>query len=62
MYENMHISEPKWKSWIVQTTTPLFTPDQCKQIIECGHKQPPQTAQTTQASQTKQITRTAQTT
>ena len=45
MYENMHISEPKWKSWIIQTTTPLFTPDQCRQIIECGRKLPPQTAQ-----------------
>ena len=45
MYENRHITEPKWKSWIVQTTTPLFTPDQCKQIIECGRRQPPQKAQ-----------------
>ena len=45
MYENMHITEPKWKSWIVQTTTPLFTPDQCRQIIECGRRQKPQTAQ-----------------
>jgi len=45
MYENTHISEPKWKSWIVQTTTPLFTPDQCRQIIEAGRKQKPQTAQ-----------------
>ena len=45
MYENMHISEPKWKSWIIQTTTPLFTPDQCRQIIEAGRKQKPQTAQ-----------------
>ena len=45
MYENKLITEPKWKSWIVQTTTPLFTPDQCKQIIECGKRQPPQTAQ-----------------
>ena len=34
MYENQIITEPKWKSWIVQTTTPLFTPDQCRQIIE----------------------------
>ena len=34
MYENRHITEPKWKSWIIQTTTPLFTPDQCRQIIE----------------------------
>jgi len=44
MYENRHISEPKWKSWIVQTTSPLFTPDQCRQIIECGRRQPPQQA------------------
>ena len=41
----MIITEPKWKSWIVETTTPLFTPDQCRQIIECGHKQKPQKAQ-----------------
>ena len=45
MYENQIITEPKWKSWIVQTTTPLFTPDQCRQIIEAGRKQKPQTAQ-----------------
>ena len=41
----MIITEPRWKSWIVETTTPLFTPDQCRQIIECGRKQKPQTAQ-----------------
>ena len=45
MYENKIITEPKWKSWIVQTTTPLFTPDQCRQIIECGRRQPPQPGQ-----------------
>ena len=45
MYENQIIKEPKWKSWIIQTTTPLFTPDQCRQIIECGRRHPPQTAQ-----------------
>ena len=45
MYENKLITEPKWKSWIIQTTTPLFTPDQCRQIIECGRKQKPQQAQ-----------------
>ena len=45
MYENKLITEPKWKSWIIQTTTPLFTPDQCRQIIECGRRQPPQKAQ-----------------
>ncbi len=45
MYENIHITEPKWKSWIIQTTTPLFTPDQCREIIESGRRQPPQKAQ-----------------
>ena len=44
MYENRHITEPKWKSWIIQTTTPLFTPDQCRQIIEAGRRQQPQQA------------------
>tara|TARA_B100000029_G_C17522774_1_gene940537 strand:- start:1023 stop:1604 length:582 start_codon:yes stop_codon:yes gene_type:complete len=39
------ILEPKWKSWIIETTTPLFTPEQCQQIIECGRRQPPQQAQ-----------------
>tara|TARA_R100001440_G_scaffold61342_1_gene81232 strand:+ start:40 stop:633 length:594 start_codon:yes stop_codon:yes gene_type:complete len=45
MYENQIIKEPKWKSWIIQTTTPLFTPEQCRQIIECGRRQQPQQAQ-----------------
>ena len=45
MYENKIITEPKWKSWIVQTTTPLFTPDQCNQIIASGRAQKPQVAQ-----------------
>ena len=44
MYENKIITEPKWKSWIVQTTTPLFTPDQCNQIIASGRAQKPQEA------------------
>ena len=39
------ISEPKWKSWIVETTTPLFTPEQCQMIINCGRRQKPQKAQ-----------------
>ena len=45
MYENIHITEPKWKSWIIQTTTPLFTPEQCNQIIASGRAQKPQVAQ-----------------
>ena len=39
------ILEPKWKSWIVETTTPLFTPKQCQMIIDAGRRQPPQKAQ-----------------
>ena len=45
MYENIHITEPKWKSWTKQTTTPLFTPEQCNQIIASGRAQKPQQAQ-----------------
>jgi len=45
MYENIHLTEPKWKSWVIETTSPLFTPDQCRQIIDCGKRQPPQKAQ-----------------
>ena len=41
----MILKEPKWKSWIVETTTPLFTPDQCRQIIDAGRRLPPQKAQ-----------------
>ena len=41
----MIITEPKWKSWIVETTTSLFTPDQCRQIIDAGRRQKPQQAQ-----------------
>ena len=45
MYENTVILEPQWKSWIIETSTPLLTPEQCKIVIDCGRKQPPQTAQ-----------------
>ena len=41
----MIIKEPKWKSWVVETTTPLFTPEQCQKIIDCGRRQTPQQAQ-----------------
>ena len=44
MYENNVITEPKWKSWIIQTTEPLFTPEQCREIIASGRAQPPQKA------------------
>ena len=41
----MIITEPKWKSWIVETTTPLFTPRQCQMVIDAGRRQKPQKAQ-----------------
>jgi len=41
----MIIKEPKWKSWIVETTSPLFTPEQCQKIIDAGRRQKPQQAQ-----------------
>ena len=34
------ITEPRWKSYIVQTNTPMFTPSQCKMVIEAGRKEP----------------------
>ena len=42
MYENKIITEPKWKSWIISTTEPLFNPEQCRQIIASGRAQKPQ--------------------
>ena len=41
----MIITEPKWKSWIVETKAPLFTPEQCQKIIDAGRRQKPQQAQ-----------------
>ena len=38
----MIITEPKWKSWVVETTTPLFTPEQCQMVIDAGRRQKPQ--------------------
>mgnify|MGYP003111888335 FL=1 len=41
----MIITEPKWKSWVVETKQPLFTPEQCQKIIDAGRRQKPQQAQ-----------------
>jgi len=38
------ITEPKWKSYIVETTKPIFTPEQCKMIIAAGRSEPKQDA------------------
>jgi PKHD-type hydroxylase len=39
------ITEPRWKSYIVETTTPIFTPKQCQMIIKSGREEPKQTAE-----------------
>jgi len=36
----MIITEPRWKSYIVQTNQPIFTPLQCKMVIEAGREEP----------------------
>ena len=41
----MRIFEPRWKSYVVETTIPLFTPEQCQLIINAGKSEPQQTAQ-----------------
>ena len=39
------ITEPRWKSYIVETTQPIFTPKQCQMIIEAGRAEPRNDAQ-----------------
>ena len=36
----MIIYEPRWKSYIAETTDPIFTPEQCNLIIEMGKSLP----------------------
>jgi len=40
----MIIYEPRWKSYIAETTGPLFTSEQCNLIIEIGKSLPKQNA------------------
>jgi predicted 2-oxoglutarate/Fe(II)-dependent dioxygenase YbiX len=47
------ITEPKWKSYIVQTTQPIFTPKQCQMIIQAGRNEPKQDAYVGNAKGTK---------
>ena len=35
---------PKWQSYVATTVGPMFTPEQCKLIIQAGHKEKPQQA------------------
>ncbi len=39
------ITEPRWRSFIVETTKPIFTPKQCQMIIEAGRSEPRNDAQ-----------------
>ena len=39
------ITEPSWKSYIVETTSPVFTPEQCQLIINAGRAEPKQNAE-----------------
>ena len=41
----MIITEPKWKALIVETTSPIFTPEQCQLIINAGRSEPVQNGQ-----------------
>ena len=36
----MIITEPRWKSYIIQTIGPMFTPEQCQMIINAGRSEP----------------------
>ena len=40
------IYEPKWKSYVVETKKPIFTPEQCNHIINCDRSQPRQLGKT----------------
>ena len=33
------LTEPRWKSYIVETTSPVFTPEQCQLIINAGRSE-----------------------
>ena len=39
------ITEPRWRSFIVETTSPVFTPEQCQLIINAGKAEPKQDAE-----------------
>ena len=38
-------TEPRWKEVLINTTHPIFSPQQCAHIIHVGHQQPPKTAE-----------------
>jgi PKHD-type hydroxylase len=40
----MIIKMPRWQSYMATTTSPLFSPEQCQNIIDAGHAEKPQVA------------------
>ena len=47
------ITEPRWKSYIVETTKPIFTPEQCQMIINAGRSEPKNNAEVGSSKGTK---------
>ena len=45
------IYEPKWKSLLANTTDPIFSPQQCQNIIDMGHQQKTENARVGQKDQ-----------
>ena len=41
----MIIKMPRWQSYMATTTEPLFSPQQCQDIINAGHAEKPEVAQ-----------------
>ena len=35
---------PRWQSYVATTTQPIFTPEQCKMIIDAGNQCAPEQA------------------
>ena len=54
----MIIYEPRWKSYIVETIGPIFTPEQCNLIIEMGRSIPQKEAQVGNGAKGKYDTKT----
>jgi PKHD-type hydroxylase len=54
----MIIYEPRWKSYIAETTGPIFTPEQCNLIIEMGRSIPQKEAQVGDNAKSKYDTKT----
>ena len=40
----MIVRMPQWQSYVATTLNPMFSPEQCKQIIDAGHQNAPEEA------------------